>query len=207
VTSERHIYLVDDDPNIRDLLRMVLEPANFVVMDYPSAKAFLDENVMTGGCLIADIRMPEMSGLELQDELIKRGARLPVIIITGHGDVVLAVKAMRAGAIDFIEKPFDEKILLASVNRALDAGRDDRDRESEARAALALISLLTPRERQVLEQLVAGRSNKLTAYELSISPRTIEIHRARIMEKLRARRLADLVRTAIAASIPLHLPH
>ena len=207
MTSKRHIYVVDDDPNIRSLLRALLEAADFIVKVYPSAKAFLAENIAGGGCLIVDIRMPEMSGLELQDELVKRGASLPVIIIAGHGDVPLAVRAMRNGAIDFIEKPFDDKILLASVNRALEAGRGDLDRESQARAALELMSLLTPRERQVLEHLIAGRSNKLTAYELSISPRTIEIHRARIMEKLRARRLADLVRTAIAASIPSPKSH
>src|ERR1700733_5167375 len=118
MTSERKIFIVDDDPGVRRSLRALLEAANFPVQDYPSAKAFLAGDIKSGGCLIADIRMPEMTGLELQEELIKRGVAIPVIIITGHGDVPLAVRAMRAGAIDFIEKPFDDVILLASLQRA-----------------------------------------------------------------------------------------
>jgi two-component system response regulator FixJ len=202
MSSEQKIFIVDDDPGVRRSLRALLESANFQVQDFPSAKAFLAGDIKSGSCLIADIRMPEMSGLELQDELIKRGIEMPVIIVTGHGDVPLAVRAMRAGAIDFIEKPFDDEILLASLRKALDVGRFQRNRSAETQQALELISQLTPRERQVLEQLVAGRSNKLAAYELSISPRTIEIHRARIMDKLNARSLSDLVRTALAASSP-----
>jgi two-component system response regulator FixJ len=207
MTSEQKIFVVDDDPGVRRSLRALLESADFLVQDYPSARAFLAEGVTTGGCVIADIRMPEMSGLELQEELIKRAVFIPVIIITGHGDVPLAVRAMKAGAIDFIEKPFDDKILLASLHKALDMGQRERNRSAEAQHALALISQLTPRERQVLEQLVVGRSNKLAAFELSISPRTIEIHRARIMEKLNARGLSDLVRTALAASVPPFTQH
>jgi two-component system response regulator FixJ len=202
MSSELKIFIVDDDPGVRRSLRALLESANFQVHDFPSAKAFLAGDIKSGGCLIADIRMPEMSGLELQEDLIRRGIEMPVIIITGHGDVPLAVRAMRAGAIDFIEKPFDDELLLASLRKALDVGRRQRDRTAEAQQALELISQLTPRERQVLEQLVAGRSNKLAAYELSISPRTIEIHRARIMDKLNARSLSDLVRTALAAASP-----
>jgi two-component system response regulator FixJ len=202
MTSEPKVFIVDDDPGVRRSLRVLLESANFAVQDFPSAKTFLANDIRSGGCLIADIRMPEMSGLELQEELIRRGIALPVIVITGHGDVPLAVRAMRAGAIDFIEKPFDDEIMLASLRKALEVGRRDRNRSAEAQRALELISLLTPRERQVLEQLVAGRSNKLAAHELSISPRTIEIHRARIMDKLNARSLSDLVRTALAASVP-----
>jgi two-component system, LuxR family, response regulator FixJ len=202
MNSDLKIFIVDDDPGVRRSLRVLLESANFTVQDFPSAKTFLANDSKAGGCLIVDIRMPEMSGLELQEELTRRGISLPVIVITGHGDVPLAVRAMRAGAIDFIEKPFDDEILLASIHKALEVGRRERNRSAEAQQALELISQLTPRERQVLEQLVAGRSNKLAAYELSISPRTIEIHRARIMDKLNARSLSDLVRTALAASMP-----
>jgi two-component system response regulator FixJ len=207
MTSEQRIFIVDDNPGVRRSLRALLESANFLVQDYPSAKAFLADDIKTGGCLIADIRMPEMTGLELHEELIKRGVAMPVIMITGRGDVPLAVRAMRAGAIDFIEKPFDDEVLLASLHKALDVGQRDRNRTVEAQHALELISQLTPRERQVLEQLVAGRSNKLAAYELSISPRTIEIHRARIMDKLNARSLSDLVRTSLAASMPPFTQH
>ena len=207
MNSDQTIFIVDDDPGVRKSLRVLLEASDFQVRDYPSAKAFLADNIKTGGCLIADIRMPEMGGLELQEELVRRAVALPVIIVTGHGDVPLAVRAMRAGAIDFIEKPFDGDLLLVSLQRALDVGQRERNRSVEAQKALELISQLTPRERQVLEQLVAGRSNKLAAFALSISPRTIEIHRARIMEKLNARSLSDLVRTALAASMPPFTQH
>jgi two-component system response regulator FixJ len=207
MNSDQTIFIVDDDPGVRKSLRVLLEASDFQVRDYPSAKAFLADNIKTGGCLIADIRMPEMGGLELQEELVRRAVALPVIIVTGHGDVPLAVRAMRAGAIDFIEKPFDGDLLLVSLQRALDVGQRERNRSVEAQKALELISQLTPRERQVLEQLVAGRSNKLAAFELSISPRTIEIHRARIMDKLNARSLSDLVRTALAASMPPFTQH
>jgi two-component system response regulator FixJ len=202
MTGDRRIYIVDDDQGMRRSLRALLESAKYAVQDYATAEAFLADDILSGDCLIVDIRMPEMSGLELQVELVRRGATLPVIVITGHADVPLAVRAMRAGAADFLEKPFDGELLLASLGRALKVGQRERDRQTEIKVALELISLLTPRERQVLSQLAAGRSNKLAAYELSISPRTIEIHRARIMDKLRARGLADLVRTALAASVP-----
>jgi two-component system, LuxR family, response regulator FixJ len=201
MTSEQKVFVIDDDRGVRRSLRALLESANFLVQDYPSARAFLAEKITIGGCVIADIRMPEMTGLELQEELIRRAISIPVIIITGHGDVPLAVRAMKAGAIDFIEKPFDDEILLASLHKALDVGRRERDRSTEVQHALELISQLTRRERQVLEQLVVGRSNKLAAFELSISPRTVEIHRAKIMDKLNARNLSDLVRTVLAASV------
>jgi two-component system response regulator FixJ len=142
-----------------------------------------------------------MDGLELHEELIRRGIDLAVIIMTGHGDVPLAVRTMKAGALDFIEKPFDDEVMLRSVRRALEISRQSRDRRAEAKAAQELLALLTPRELNVLEQLVAGRSNKLAAYELGISPRTVEIHRARIMGKMNARNLSDLVRIALAAPL------
>ena len=144
--------------------------------------------------------MPDMSGLELQEELVARQIDLPVIIITGHGEVPLAVRAMKAGAIDFIEKPFDESQILDSLKRALEAGSRSRSRTAEIKAARKMLELLTPRELAVLDKLVKGRSNKVAAFELGISPRTIEIHRAHVMDKLKAANLSDLVRTALAAA-------
>jgi len=199
MTTETLIYVVDDDHDVRDSIRILLESANYAVKDYASAKEFLADKPGAGHCLIADIRMPEMDGLELQEEVEKRKVGLPVVIITGHGDVPLAVRAMKAGAVDFIEKPFDDEMLLGSIRRALEIGNKTRSQAAEAAAAERLLALLTPRERNVLDQLVVGRSNKVAAYELGISPRTIEIHRAHIMDKMNARSLSDLVRISLAA--------
>jgi two-component system response regulator FixJ len=200
--SERTIFVVEDDVSVRESLRALLESADLKVIDFASAVEFLNSaDEQRGSCIIADVRMPGMNGLEMQEELVKRGSKLPVIIITGHADVAMAVQAMKAGAVDFLEKPFDDEALLDCVNRGLEAMEKKRDLMREAQDASQQISRLTPRELEVLEQLVAGRSNKLVARELSISPRTVEIHRARIMDKLKARGLSDLVRTAIAASI------
>lgn len=202
MSDKSTIFIVEDDSDARESLRVLLESAGYAVRDYGSAKEFLADDITTGDCLIADIRMPGMSGLELQEDLVKREIPLPIIIVTGHGDIRLAVRAMKAGAVDFIEKPFDGTLLLFSIQRALVMARRERDRVREEKEARALISLLTPRERQVLEKLVVGRSNKVVAYELSVSHRTIEVHRARIMDKLNAQSLSDLVRTSLAASLP-----
>ena len=199
-TAEHTICLVDDDPDVRDSMRALFESVGYLVKDYDSAKAFLADKNLHGHCLIADIRMPEMDGLQLQEEIVRRKLGFPVIIITGHGDVPLAVRAMKAGAVDFIEKPFDDETMLASIRRALEIGSKTRTEAAEAAAAERLLGLLTPRERNVLDQLVVGRSNKVAAYELGISPRTIEIHRAHIMDKMNARSLSDLVRISLAAS-------
>jgi two-component system response regulator FixJ len=193
------ILIVDDDEAVRDSMRALMESAGFAVKVYASAKEFLNEKIPPDSCLITDIRMPEMDGLELQEEINKRALDLPLVVMTGHGDVPLAVRAMKAGALDFVEKPFDDDLILASVRRALQIGHHERSRLAEAKAAQDLIALLTPRERSVLEKLVAGRSNKVAAYELGISPRTIEIHRANIMDKMHARSLSEVVRIAIAA--------
>jgi len=181
-------------------MRMLLESAGFVVQLYTSATQFLADHIQKGGCLITDIRMPRMDGLELQDEIARRGIEIPVIVITGHADIPLAVRAMQAGAIDFIEKPFDREHMLDSIRRALTAGQQSRSRSAEARAAKEVLALLTPRERNVMDCLVKGGSNKVAAHELGISPRTVEIHRARIMEKMKARSLSDVVRAALAAA-------
>jgi len=194
------VYVVDDDHAVRDSIRTLLESAGYVVRDYERATILLADGFPSGSCVIADVRMPEMDGLELQVEIARRNLVASVIVITGHGDVPLAVRAMKAGAIDFIEKPFDDELLLASVRKAVEIGDKARDRLDEATDAMRLLELLTPREHGVLDQLVAGKSNKVAAFDLGISPRTVEIHRAHIMDKLAARSLSDLVRIAIAAS-------
>jgi two-component system response regulator FixJ len=199
VSEKLLVLVVDDDNDVRDSIRVLLESAGFSVRDYASARAVLDDDISQSTCLIADVRMPEMDGLELQRELGRRHP-IPVIIMTGHADVPLAVRAMKAGAVDFVEKPFDDEAILQSVNRAHQLAMHARNRTAQARAAQEILTLLTPRERNVLEQLVAGRSNKVAAYELGISPRTIEIHRANIMDKMHARSLSDLVRIALAAA-------
>lgn len=196
------ILIVDDDADVRDSLRALLESAGFDVLDFESAKAVLaDDGLARGACLIADVRMPDMDGLALQEELVNRKIGLPVIIVTGHGDVPLAVRAMKAGAVNFIEKPFDDEVLLQSINQALALRKESQGQASFAQTAAARIALLTERERQVLECLVAGKANKVIAYELDISPRTVEIHRAHVMEKLQARSLSDVVRLALAAGL------
>ena len=197
--NDDQVFVVDDDADIRDSMRMLLEVAGFKVRSYTSAKHFLVDDHPKHGCLIADIRMPDMSGLELQEEVVRRHIDLPIVIITGHGDVPLAVQAMKAGAVDFLEKPFNDDLMLASIRRALEIGSRARSRAAESRAAQDLLSALTPRERGVLDKLVQGRSNKLVAHELGISPRTVEIHRAHIMSKMEASSLSDLVRLVLAA--------
>lgn len=201
---EQTVFIVDDDAAIRDSLRMMLEAAGYAVRDFASAQSFLSDPELRGGCLIVDIRMPGMGGLELQEELVRRKANIPVIVMTGHGDVPLAVRAMRAGAIDFVEKPFEEERMLQSVSDALAAGQRAQSRAAEAKEARELLDQLTPREREILDQLVKGHANKVVAHQLGISPRTVEIHRASIMEKLHARNLSNVVRTALAASWEVH---
>ena len=193
------MFVVDDDADIRDSMKLLLEVAGFRVRSFTSARHFLADREPKLGCLIADVRMPDMSGLELQVEVSRRHIGLPVIIITGHGDVPLAVQAMKAGAIDFLEKPFDDDLMLASVKRAMEIGSQARSRSADAKLAKDLLSALTPRERSVLDRLVQGRPNKIVAHELGISPRTVEIHRAHIMTKMEASSLSDLVRLVLAA--------
>ena len=197
--TEQTVFIVDDDADVRDSIRVLLESADLKVRSFAAAKIFLTDAATAHGCLISDIRMPDMTGLELQEELNRREIKLPVIVITGHADVPLAVRAMKAGAIDFIEKPFDDEQMLASVRRALELGQKSRSRSSESQAARDLIGLLTPREKAVLDKLVTARSNKVAAHELGISPRTVEIHRAHIMDKTKAANLSDLVRLVLTA--------
>jgi two-component system response regulator FixJ len=200
MTHKALILIVDDDAAIRDSLRMLLESAGHTVRCYKSAKALLDDDVAAGACLIADIRMPEMDGLELQQEIMRRGLTIPFIVMTGYADVPLALRAMKAGVADFVEKPFDPDLMLQSVQNAISLTARARSRAAEARAAQEMLALLTPRERAVFDQIVAGRSNKVAAHALHISPRTVEVHRAHIMDKTKMRSLSDLVRISMVAS-------
>jgi len=193
------IHVVDDDLDIRESLSALLGAAGYGVRDYSSARQFLADHPWKRGCLILDICMAEMDGLALQDEIVRLGIDLPIIIMTGHGDVSTAVRAMKAGALDFVEKPFGEQTLFKCVEAALKANERMDGRLVELEKARTALNLLTPRERNVLEQLVAGQTNKGAARELGISSRTIEVHRARIMSKIKAHSLSDLVRTALAA--------
>jgi two-component system response regulator FixJ len=192
------VAVIDDHEAVRDSLRALLESARFHVSDYPSAVSFL-ESGQDSDCIVADMRMPHMSGLELQTELLRRKISVPLILVTGHADVALAVSAMRAGAFDFLEKPVDDEHLLQSVGNAVQKGHRTRQSARERKMAAELIAGLTQREREVLDRLVLGMSNKLVAYELGISPRTVETHRARLQTKLKARDLSNLVRLSIAA--------
>jgi two-component system response regulator FixJ len=192
------VLIVDDDEAFRDSLKELLEAADYEVVAFESAHEFLDSYRKHNAiCVVTDVRMPGMDGLELQKELGQRGDAPPVVIMTGHGDIPLAVKAMRAGAIDFLEKPFDLPVLLASLERAQAmAGPRDTGAAQEAEAKIAA---LTDRERDVLDLLVEGHQNKMIAFKLDISPRTVEVHRARVLDKTGARSLPELVHLCIAA--------
>jgi two-component system, LuxR family, response regulator FixJ len=200
---EGTIYVVDDDDAVRDSLALLLEAAGLRVEAFAGAAEALRRcRVERPACVVTDVRMPGMDGLELQRQLSRLHAQLPVIVITGHGDVPLAVQAMKAGALDFIEKPFSDQVILASIEAAVTRGR---------RGAAAAVTgkfgehlaRLTPRERDVFHQLIVGNPNKVIAHNLSISARTVEIHRARVMEKMEVRSLPELVRRAIEAGVEM----
>jgi two-component system, LuxR family, response regulator FixJ len=203
MSEEARIFIVDDDEAVRDSLELLLRSSGFEsIVAYGSARAFLAEAApMPGECLLLDVRMPDMDGLELQEELNRRGVKLPVIIMTGHGDVPIAVRAMKAGAMDFIEKPFSDELLVDCVRRARQQAEEARRGGAEADDVRRRLQDLTPREREVLQGMIAGQPNKLIAHALGISPRTVEIHRARVMDKMAARSLSALVRMALAAGI------
>ena len=195
------VYVVDDDEAVRDSLKWLLEGVSYTVRTFDSAESFLagfDPKAIA--CLVLDVRMPGMSGLELQEELLSRKLDLPLIFITGHGDVPMAVNTMKKGASDFIEKPFDQAKLKAQVERMLAQAREAASKRERERINQALMSRLTAREQQVLERIMAGRLNKQIADDLGISIKTVEAHRANIMDKLKANTVADLMRVALAAS-------
>ena len=201
MSPNRCVYIVDDDEAVRDSLSVLLESKAFGVRSFRSAPEFLaTAPSLPAGCLIIDIRMPEMDGLELQQHLTDRLLNFPLIVITGHGDVPLAVRAMKAGAVDFIEKPFAAEAILNSLEAAL--SRLNTLGEDPAKAkSTAKLALLSRRELQVLKGLLAGLPNKSIAYDLQISRRTVEIHRARLMDKTGARSLSELIRLALAAGM------
>lgn len=195
MATEGIVHVVDDDDALRDSLLFLLDCAGIEARAYGSALAFLDAlATMERGCIVTDVRMPGMSGLELVEQLKRAGVTDPVIVITGHGDVPLAVEAMKAGVSDFIEKPFDDQQLLAAVRAALDKGRGIRAEEGERRLVEERLAGLSGREREVLEGLVEGKPNKIIAFDLGISARTVEIYRANVMAKMQARSLSELVR-------------
>jgi two-component system response regulator FixJ len=194
------VHVVDDDDAVRDSLTLLLESAGFAVRTYSSATALLAALPGINGCILTDVRMPEMDGLALQRHLAEAGVRLPVIVMTGHGDVPIAVEALKTGASDFLEKPFDDSQLLAAVTNAIAASERARDEVEAVADITRKLAILTPREREVLEKLVEGLPNKTIAYDLGSSPRTIEVHRARVMEKMGARSLPELVRMTIAVT-------
>jgi two-component system response regulator FixJ len=200
MTDKRIIHLVDDDEAIRRSAGFLLRTSGYEVVTYASGTEFLAASASVAtGCVLLDIRMPGIDGLDVQRLLAERGIALPVIMLTGHGDVSLAVRAIKAGAVDFIEKPFEKAALLHAIGEAFhridDAGRSDVD-AAEANVRLAA---LTPRERDVLAGLVRGQPNKITAYELGISTRTVEVHRANLMHKLKVKSLSDVLRLSFAA--------
>lgn len=203
-STEPTVYVVDDDEAVRDSLRALIESAGHAVETFSSGEEFLDRfrPDAAGGCLVLDVRMAGMTGIDLQARLRDRGIRMPVIVITGHGDVPLAVTAMKHGAFDFIEKPFANDRILAAIGEGLNYPPSAETTEEQA-AARTRLERLTSREREVLELLASGYANKRIAAELKISPRTVEIHRARVIEKLNVQSVSHLVRLALSAGIPL----
>jgi two-component system, LuxR family, response regulator FixJ len=202
MTDAPTIYVVDDDDAVRESLQLLLEASGFAVVGYASGRKFLDAlKPDARGCLLIDVRMPEIGGLEVQEELRRRRSAVPAIVITGHGDVPLAVQAMKAGAADFIEKPFSDAAILAAIARALALGAAQQQAQAESAQIRDHHAHLTARERDVLVEIVAGHPNKVIAHHLAISPRTVEIHRARVMEKMGARSLSELVRMALTAGL------
>lgn len=201
MAAKPFVYVVDDDPAIRRSLERLLDAVGFRVASYATPTAFLgvaEDLVM--GCVLLDLRMPEMDGFEVQARLLQRNPDLPVIVITAQGDVPTAVKAMKAGAVDFIEKPYSDDALIAALESALKAGTA-KGRANDISAAALLIDTLSPREREVLEGLVAGQPNKVIAFSLGISVRTVEVHRSRMMDRLGVRQLGQAVRLSVLASL------
>jgi two-component system response regulator FixJ len=193
------VHLIDDDADVRKALAFLLGTAGHAVKVYESATVFLSRlDGLQPGCVVSDVRMPDVDGLELQRRLKEKGIALPIVIMTGHADVPLAVQAMKLGAIDFIEKPFSDDVMLGAIARALAVVREPED-DGESRKIRARLDMLSERERQVLQGLLAGHPNKTIAYDLGLSPRTVEVHRANVMMKMVAASLSELVRMALKA--------
>ena len=198
--SQPTVFIVDDDAAIRFAMQALMDSVNLEHEIFGSADEFLEQiTEQRPGCLVLDIRMPGLGGLELQEELIKRNNTLPIIFITGHGDVPMAVEAMQKGAVDFIQKPFRDQELLDRIREALKTDEDRRETQQKHDEVSERLHRLTNREREVFDLVVTGKPNKVIAYELGVSQRTVEIHRARVMEKMQAKSLADLVKMHMTA--------
>ena len=198
------VYVVDDDEAARESLKALLTSAGYDVESHASGLDFLaayEAQTRQPGCLLLDIRMPELDGLGVQRELNSRGASLPTVVVTGHGDIGLAVQSMKEGALDFVEKPYSEETILASVRDALTKSREAAEQEQERLRFIQDMKALTAREQEVLEHLIGGLSNKEIAHRMEISPRTVEIHRARVMTKMGARNIADLIRRSVMGGL------
>ena len=199
------IFIVDDDAGVRDFVRVMLEFAGFSgIKTYASSRQFLDDAPLhDGDCVLLDLRMPDLDGLAVQKELNRRGSRVSIIVVTAHAEVPIAVKAMQAGAVDFIEKPFSNDVLIASVHRALARTEKSDQGMTKSDDIRRRLELLTAREREVFDRMMQGWPNKVIAHDLKISQRTVEMHRARVMDKMQAQNLATLIRMTIDVGIPL----
>jgi two-component system, LuxR family, response regulator FixJ len=199
--SDLKAHIIDDDEAVRDALGFLLSTEDVPHKGYATADAFLEVAISARGCVVTDVRMPGMDGLQLVRRLKEMGVTLPVIVMTGHGDVPLAVEAMKEGVADFFEKPFDDELILEAVRRAMAESGQGEAREIEKAEIAARIASLSGREREVLDGLLAGKANKVIAHDLAISPRTVEIYRANLMTKMRANSLSELVRMALRADV------
>ncbi|MEQ8845809.1 MAG: response regulator transcription factor [Phycisphaerales bacterium] len=201
-TKAATVFVVDDDPSMRDSLRWLIESVGLNVETFANADAFMEQfSGDAAGCLVLDVRMPGTSGMELLDSLKSRGVEIPIIMISGHGDVPMAVQALKRGAIDFLEKPFRDQELLEQIARAIEVDQARRSKAESVSGISARLEKLTPREREVMELVVAGYANKQVAAKLGLSEKTIEVHRSRVMSKMRAKTLPCLVKMAIASGI------
>jgi two-component system response regulator FixJ len=204
MSNKKLVHIVDDEDAIRRSVSFMLKTSGFAVQTWPTGMAFLKEvRHVEQGCILLDVRMPEMDGLAVQAALSHQGITMPVIILTGHGDVSVAVRAMKGGAVDFLEKPFEKAVLLGSIEAAFERLTIAGDHATEAAEAEVMLGILTPREKDVLEGLAQGLPNKTIAYDLGISPRTVEVHRANLMLKLNVRSLSDALRIAFAVGMGL----
>lgn len=197
--AEPSVFIVDDDHEVREAMELLMRSVGLTTKGFDSGQAYLTQfDPTAAGCLILDVRMKGLSGLDLQEKLAREPLHPPVIVITGHGDVPMAVRAVKAGAVDFIEKPFNDQILLDAVHRAFEQDAERRGQASRLADIQERLGRLTPREREILEQVVAGKRNKVIAADLGISQSTVEAHRAKVMEKMEARSLSDLMRMMLA---------
>jgi two-component system response regulator FixJ len=195
------VFVVDDDDAVRDALRLLMKSARLPVQDYASPVEFLESlDPGQSGCLVLDIHMPGLNGLQLQDELLRRGMNIPIIFITGHGDVSMAVQAMKLGAVEFLQKPFRDEDLLNAIRKAFEQDRKSREQDKESGGARSRYETLTPREKEVMQKVAAGLSSKQIASELNISQRTVEIHRGSVMQKMQADSIASLVKMMLSVS-------